>query len=550
MGSIAYTLPMQTSSAGWFMMIRRQWWWLAYLLMFTISFVVLLVLQAAPVFADPDSFYHAKMAILIRDQGIVHAFPWLDLTVLGQHYTDQHFLYHVLLIPFVTWFPPLVGLKLATVFFGAGVVTMAYWMMRQLGVRGAFIYALILLFSRPFSFRMSLAKAPSTSLIILLVGLTWIFQYRLRRIFILAFAYVWYYGGFALLGIGATVHAGVSILHNRFITGHDSHRFVQKIKALISRGSRTERVRRLNLGILIATWGGLLAGIIINPYFPNNIPFYFHQVINIGVINFQKVIGVGGEWYPYGLVNLIANGAFASILLVLGVVGLLARAKQQSKSTWTMFFLTAFFFLLTLKSRRYVEYYIPFAIIFSAASISGALAGIKLHRLWVEFHRLMLRQRTGQILLGLAGVYIAVAAGFVAGRDFHNEQRDLQHGFRPNELAPASVWLAENTPVGSRVVHSDWDEFPLLFYHNTHNTYIVGLDPTFLYKADPDRYWTWANITLGKFGGDVYQAVTTTLDSHYVMVTSDHTGMDRYFRTNDRFTKRYQDSEATIYEAR
>ncbi len=541
---------METSRAGWLAVIQRQWRWLGYLAIFTISFIVLLVLQAAPVFSDPDSFYHAKMALLIRDQGIIHTFPWLNLTVLGQHYTDQHFLYHVLLIPFVTWFPPLVGLKLATVFFGAGVVTVAYWMMRQLGVRGAFLYALILLFSRPFSFRMSLAKAPSTSLIILLLGLTWIFQYRLRRLFWLAFVYVWYYGGFALLGIAAAVQATVSVLHNRCITGHDSHRFVQKIKALVGRHSRTPRVRRLNLGLLISVFGGLLAGIMINPYFPNNISFYYHQVINIGVINFQKVIGVGGEWYPYGLINLIANGAFASILLVLAIIGLLVRAKQQTKATWTLFILTVFFFFLTLKSRRYVEYYIPFAIIFSASSISGALAGLQLHRVWGEFRRLMLRQRIGQILLGLAGVYISLAAGFVAGRDFHNEQRDLQHGFRTDELASASAWLEANTPVGSRVVHSDWDEFPLLFYHNTHNTYIVGLDPTFLYKADQDRYWAWANITLGKFQGDVYRAVTTTLDSRYVMVTSDHIGMDSYFRTNDRFLKRYQDSEATIYEAR
>lgn len=535
--------------SGW-VVLRRNWWWLSYLTIFAVSFITLLILQAAPVFADPDSFYHAKMAILIRDQGIVKDFPWLDLTVLGSQYTDQHFLYHIVLIPFVTWFDPLVGLKLATVLFGAGVVTVAYWMMRQFGVRGAFLFAIVLLFSRPFSFRMSLAKAPSTALIILLIGLTWIFQYRLRRIFWLAFTYVWYYGGFALLGVAAGIHVAVSVLHNRFITGHDSHRFVQKIKALVGRHSRTQRVRHLNVWLLLSVTGGLAAGIIFNPYFPNNISFYYHQLINIGVINFQKVIGVGGEWYPYGFLNLVANGAFASILVVLGLVGLFVRAKHQTKATWTMFFLTAFFFVLTLKSRRYVEYYIPFAVLFSAFSISGALGSLQPQRLWAEFQRLMLRQRLGQILLGMAGAYIALGFGFVAGRDFHNEQRDLQHGFRPSELAAASHWLEANTPVHSRVVHSDWDEFPLLFYHNSHNTYIAGLDPTFLYKASQERYWAWANITLGKFDGDVHRAVTTTLDSRYVMVTSDHTGMDKYFRTNKQFTRRYQDAEATIYEAR
>ncbi len=541
---------MNVMRLGWVRTIRRNWWWIGYVSIFTISFVVLLILQAAPVFADPDSFYHAKMAILMRDQGVIRSFPWLNLTVLGEHYTDQHFLYHLILIPFVTWFPPLVGLKLATVVFGAGVITVAYWMMKRLDVRWPFFFALLLLFSRPFSFRMSLAKAPSTSLIILLVGLTWIFHYQLKRLWVLAFAYVWYYGGFALLGVGAVTHAVVSGLHNRFVTRDDSHRFVQKIKALISRGSRNHRVRRLNLGVVVSVLTGLLAGVIINPYFPKNISFYYHQLINIGVINFQKVIGVGGEWYPYGLVNLLANGAFASILLVLALVCLFLKARQQTKATWTMFFLTTFFLLLTLKSRRYVEYYVPIAIIFSAMSISQALRSIRAQQAWGEFRRLLLMRRTGQVLFGLAGIFIALSFGFVAGRDFHNEQRDLQRGFRVDELGPVSRWLAANTPVGSRVVHSDWDEFPLLFYHNSHNTYIVGLDPTFLYKADKERYWTWANITLGKFTGDVYDAVTTTLDSRYVLVTNDHTAMDRYFRLNENFVRRYHDTEATIYEAR
>lgn len=541
---------MNLTQSGWARTIQRHWWWIGYISIFTISFVVLLILQAAPVFADPDSFYHAKMAILLRDQGVIRSFPWLDLTVLGEHYTDQHFLYHLVLIPFVTWFPPLVGLKLATVVFGAGVVTVAYWMMKRMNVRWPFFFALLLLFSRPFSFRMSLAKAPSTSLIILLVGLTWIFHYQLKRLWALAFAYVWYYGGFALLGVGAVTHAIVSVLHNRFVTRGDSHRFVQKIKALIGRGSRTNRVRRLNVGIVVSVLTGLVAGVVVNPYFPNNISFYYHQLINIGVINFQKVIGVGGEWYPYGFFNLLANGAFASILLVLALVCLVLKARQQTKATWTMFILTAFFLLLTLKSRRYVEYYVPIAIIFSAMSISQALQSVQARQAWREFRRLLLVRRMGQVLFSLAGIFIALSFGFVAGRDFHNERRDLQRGFRVDELGPVSRWLAANTPVGSRVVHSDWDEFPLLFYHNSHNTYIVGLDPTFLYKADEQRYWTWANITLGKFTGDVYDAVTSTLDSRYVLVTNDHTAMDRYFRLNENFVRRYHDTEATIYEAR
>ena len=135
----------------------REWPWLSYVVVYAAAFALFLAFQASPYFADPDSFYHAKMALLIRDQGIVHQFPWLNLTTLGQHYTDQHFLYHVLLIPFVTWLPPLIGLKLATVMFGATLATVFYWAARRLGARWPLLFVFLFLATRPLTFRISRA---------------------------------------------------------------------------------------------------------------------------------------------------------------------------------------------------------------------------------------------------------------------------------------------------------------------------------------------------------------------------------------------------------
>lgn len=525
--------------------VRGEWWWLSYLLIFSTAFVVLLVLQSTSFFADPDSFYHAKMALLIRDQGPIHDFSWLRLTVLGQNYTDQHFLYHVLLIPFVTWLSPLLGLKLATVVFGATLFTIVYWMLRQFKVRWAFVFVLLLLMIRPFTFRISLAKAPSTSLIFFFVGLTWIFQYRLRRLFVLAFAYVWYYGGWPLLGVAGLGASGVSWLYNRY---HHiaSHRFVQKIFSLIGRHLRHRRARRPNLEMLLTVAGGLLAGLIFNVYFPHNLTFYWHQLVNIGIINFQHVIGVGAEWYPYGFTDLVANGAIASLLILLALLAILFRTKQQSKRTWTMLLLTIFFLFLTLKSRRYVEYYIPTAVIFSALALSDGLRQFSDRQLLHELVKLF-RPGWRRFLGSVLAVYVLFGLGYIVGRDFRNERADLNQGFRLNKFERVGTWLALNTPVGSRVVHSDWDEFPVLFYVDSHNTYIVGLDPTFLYKANPDTYWTWANITLGKFNGNLRQAVTGILGSRYVLVASGHEVMDQEFRNNPDFTPVYHDDEATIY---
>lgn len=530
--------------------LTREWPWLSYLIVYAAAFGLLLIFQSSPYFADPDSFYHAKMALLIRDQGIVHQFPWLQLTVLGQEYTDQHFLYHVALIPFVTWLPPLVGLKLATVVFGAGLFTVIYWMFRRLNVRWPVVFILVLLAIRPFTFRISLAKAPSTSLIFLFLGLTWMFEYRLKHLFALAFAYVWYYGGFPLLGVTAGAVGVASWLHNRLMTKLDSHRFVNKVLSPVGRHRRITGGRFLNLTMVAVTVGGLLAGLIINPYFPGNLRFYFHQLINIGIINFRNVIGVGNEWYSYNFGDLLANGALATLLLLLAIIGMVLRWRAQSKRSWALGLLTVFTFLLTLKSRRYVEYYIPVAVAFAAVSISDTLRGLSGEGIRRTFQRWFWSTRRGRWAAGIIAVYLVFAVGWLAGRDFRNELADLRQGFRIDKFQAVSAWLAVNTPAGSRVVHSDWDEFPVLFYHNTHNTYIVGLDPTFLYKADPDAYWTWANITLGKFNGDLQRAVAETLGSQYVLVARGHGAMDQEFRSNPDFQKIYGDTEATVYQVR
>ncbi len=528
---------------------RREWFWLSYVCIFVISFAVMLVLQSAPVFADPDSFYHTKMALLLRDEGIHRDFRWLDMTTLGTHYTDQHFLYHLLLIPFVTVFSPLIGMKVATVFFGAALFTVIYWFLRSFSVRWAFVYPLVLLFIRPFTFRIALAKAPSTSLIILIIGIAWIFRYQLRRLFWLAFAYVWYYGGFPLLGVAATVSATMSAIHNRVHRQMPGHRFLANLRALIApRGAHRSRLS-LNVLMLTVVVGGLLAGVVFNPFFPKNIGFYEQQLVNIGIINYKDKIGVGAEWYSYNLGELLANGAFATLLVLVAALGIIFRFKAQSKRTWTLAILALFFFLLTLKSRRYVEYYIPFSVLFAAFSISDSVSGSSGSRLLVELRGFVTKTTWGRVIGGIFGLYLAVGVGFVAGRDFSAERKDLRSGYGLQELAPASRWLAAHTPENARIVHSDWDEFPVLFYHNTHNRYIIGLDPTFLYKANPDTYWTWANLTLGKYDGDVYRAVTETLGARYVFLTNDHVGMDALIQRDGRFTKVYEDSEATIYRA-
>ncbi|MFH1171108.1 MAG: hypothetical protein V1778_01040 [bacterium] len=514
---------------------------LAILVVFLVSFSWFLFLQMKPVFPDPDSFYHIKMAQLIQRQGVVEHFPWLAFTGLTNYYTDQHLLYHVFLVPFVALFEPVFGAKLATICINAALFALLAAFLIHHRVRWWWVFILILLFTNPFLFRINLVKAPGLSLILLLVGLWLLFARRIWPLAILGFLYVWTYGGFTLLGIFGAVFVAVTLVHDwhhRSIVASVFRHFSLR-RFSLSRFLADRRLFPLYAIIL-----GLCAGLLINPYFPKNLFFYWQQLIQIGIVNFQNVVNVGGEWHPYGFVELIANTVFVSIVVLLGLVALVLARRRQSKESWTLFLLTVFLFLITLKSRRYVELYVPLATLFAAFALRDGIPGSLLSAA-KRMYALMGKRVGLAILLGL---YIAGAAVMVVVRDERQLIRDMQSGFRPEYLAGVGTWLRNHTPKDSVVVQSDWDEFPSLFYHDDHNRFIVGLDPTFMFQYDRALYQRWADLTSGNRTSDATQIIVNDLKSTTVVVTKDHQAFQKTMEQQPAFRVVYDDADATIYQ--
>ena len=57
---------------------------------------------------------------------------------------------------------------------------------------------------------------------------------------------------------------------------------------------------------------------------------------------------------------------------------------------------------------------------------------------------------------------------------------------------------AENIPKGEMIFNCTWDDFPKLFFFDTKHTYVYGLDPNYLYSANPDLYKLLKDLTEGK----------------------------------------------------
>jgi len=526
---------------------RQHQGWLGYLAVFVIAFLLFANFQHVTVFADPDSYYHAAMGVQLRDGNFSASFAALPYTTLAHAYADQHFLYHFLLAPFAAIADPLIGLKLLTIMLGALMVLTFYWFLRRWSVPWAFAATMLLLMVNPFTFRMNLAKASSLSLMLLILGLAAAFSYRYWILGLLSFTYVWFYGGFPLLVLTVVLFAVVSTVHRRIMKRQDSNTLLHRIRALLGRGFRHQRIKRLNLRIAVAVIVGTIFGLILNPFFPSNIRFYFDQLVRIGIVNYQHAIGVGGEWYPYHFIELIANTVLVSIPLVIALVLFFLFIKRQTARSITLFFLWLFFLALTLKSRRYVEYYVPFSMLFVAMSLKDSIGEFKWRDAWRSFKRDFLGNFWARIGIVAVATYCLILLPTIVVRDYISEKKDLANGFPIGIFQKESEWIKANGTPGSIVFHSDWDEFPVLYYYNSTSRYIAGLDPTFLYLQDKDRYYQWVNVTLGKETGDIHAIVRGSFDADFVLVAHDHNAMENLIRSDARFTLAYSGHDANVY---
>ena len=257
-----------------------------YLLIFLISLAIFGFWGRKAVFPDPDAFYHAGMAKLLVENGVQKTFPYLQFTILKDSFTDQHFLFHLLLIPGV-YLAGLWGTKATCIILSALFMLIFAIILDKLEISLFWLWPILLTLTTAASFRLGLVKANSLSLIFLFLGIYFVHRKYYKRIFFLSFFYVWTYGGFPLL-LG----------------------FSRRIKAFL---------------IILS---GLLLGFVLSPYFPANMKFYWNQLVQIGIINYQSKIGVGGEWYPYGLFNLLSGSIILSIFLLISLVIFFTSLKK------------------------------------------------------------------------------------------------------------------------------------------------------------------------------------------------------------------------------
>lgn len=476
---------------------------LFFLLCFALSAALLLATLGFP---GTDDYYHARISgEIITQRRLALDFVWLPQTILSpDRFVDHHLLYHLFLAPWVA-LGGMTGAKVAQALIVAGTFTAGWALLRDIGTRHAALWAFALFgLSVPFLHRLLMIRTQGASLLLLILGLHVIFRRRYQWLLVIAFAYTWLYDGFILL----MAFAALAVLADWVADRHWDARPV------------------------VYTVAGIGLGLVINPYFPRNIVFIAEH---LGAkVAFETGIRVGNEWYPYQTATLLENSAGALLALVLGLLRPSFGGRRDRVET-TLLFVALLALAMLFRSRRFIEYYPAFALLFAAASWGRGSVAL---RDWLPDLTVVLRLAGG---IALAGAALAISMTVAA---VHRSLEDVRD---PATHAGAAAWLAEHSSPGALIFQTDWDDFTHLFYHNTHNTYLVGLDPTYLERANRQLWDSWVAITRGQVE-QPSTAIHLEFGAAYVVSDTDHHDFAARAETDPGLRLVYRDAYSYVWE--
>ena len=503
---------------------------------------------------DWDGYYHIKWSSMLwenfRHGKWLPTFEWLPLTVLNpKDYADHHFLFHLLQIPFLWIFQPVMAAKVATIFYSTLAIFSIYWMMFRYGVKHQLIWlAAIMTCSNAFFYRMNMAKAPPLTIIITVLGVHLLFQRNYKWLLPLMFAFVWTYSLFPLLLFAAIIWV--------LIIGWNERRFEWQPLAY--------------------TVGGIFLGNIINPYFPNNLYLFTEHFTEKFKIGSDFVVAVGGEWYPYTGMELLMNFPVALLAMVIGYILFVPRGgKLPEKAAFFLAF-TSILLAAQFRSKRFAEYFPPFAILFAAFALKSFTAP-KTAELPDEFKRDIdpyldaakpttreaawntVRQATVWtigILLCIFWLYNLIGLhkwGFDEAGMIDNITTN-EHDDKYRRVMQWATGLdetgAENIPKGERIFNTNWDKFPKMFFYDTKHTYVYGLDPNYLYTQNPELYKLLKDLTEGKID-DPAPIIRDKFGANYIFADAkENTDMIAKALESGWVETVYEDDEARLLKIR
>jgi hypothetical protein len=454
-----------------------------------------------------DGYRHAKQALrLVTEPRAMFADPW-HLAYFWHVPVDVWFGYHVLLAPFTMVFELITAAKLFSAAIFGGIAYVLFLLLRELEARYRIAWVLLALFGSSITLSRATTMRPFL-LSVLLTMLAALLTMKDKPVPLAAVSmlHALSYSMFFLVGMAPAVW-------------------------FLVRRDRRALVATLSCG------AGIFLGLLVNPYFPENLRFDVVQasVVSIG----QKAhVRMGGELYPPSSWWVIVSSlpAIVPFLIALGVRLRHWRRATPAPLIDLFLVLSGATFLGTLRVVRTADFLFPFAILFAAAVLAPFLK----------------RSRTDLAVIGLL-LALPCAANVYLTHRYTLEAPSLAR------YRGAAAYLNSNAP-GELVANTQWNDYQLLFFLNSHNRYLVGIEPTFMYLADPRKYWLWLHTSEDEPGTcdheycadadrtDIVAAFRDVLGTRYLVVDHDlNPRVEAILRKNTNVTEVFRDVGLSVY---
>ena len=407
-----------------------------------------------------DGLYHIRLADMYGSGWFSHRFPWLYHTDFAQAFTDHHFLFHILMIPFA-WLSPgdelMFGANLGALVMGVSALACLGGVLLAFKVRFAALWMLAaLVASEVFAARLLLPRAQSVTLIFVTLTVLALSSKRYKTAAALSFFFSWAYQ-LSLMNVlvGAAFALALWIRTGRF-------------------DSRP----------LIVCAVAVFAGFILNPFAPQSLEFLLTHAL-FKVTN-PVDLAVGGEWKSTNPLELFRHLAVFHVILALGALAFVRDRKTLHTETLAMGMVAVAMFPATCHSWRFLEYY-PFLVVFACALVIRDL-----------FPQIAENRPQKQLIHGLLALSLAVFCAVRVGALASWLPDRKAEGFDNSRLLLAAHWLEGHGEAETLAVNADWSDFPFLFYNNRHNFYATGLDPNLFLYHDPKRFAAYHELVTGR----------------------------------------------------
>ena len=421
------------------------------LLVFIVFTIILSIMQfTVPNIIGFDGYLHIKAADIIKNEGFIKEFPWAKYTILPDNYADIQLLFRLLLIPF-TFFGLNLGAKIASTLFAAIAFTVFYWFLAQNKIKYPFFWTILYMFTSEFlMYRFMLPR--QMPLVITLIILTIHFLQKKR---------------YLLLGLAAFAFV---LLHSSFV--------FQILVIILYLILEKIFVKKFDYKLILYPFVGLVAALVINPYFPNNISFIYTQLFKVNLI--ANLFNV--EWKPWAFFEFIQNNIL--VLVYISASSFIIFKNKKITKIESLFVLsTLFFFIYTLLSRRMQEFLVPFSIL--------ALAFL-FNDYYDKINKIS-KNKFFKIVKFSAAVIFIIAATF----NFILFRQDIKNNDFLFNFNGCAEWMKTNIPKNSLIFTNAY-AFPYLFFKNSDLIYTHGIDLTYSYLHDENKFERYMAILQGK----------------------------------------------------